>query len=136
MAQPPLFKIKKGKEVFYAFSDEERNKILGKDLKSVEELVDVEGSEEESEEEDGVDVMEEKAKRQNKISVQRYKGLGEMNSEELWETTMDPVKRVLRQVTIGDAEESNKVFDVLMGTDVPSRKSFIQSNAKLASLDI
>jgi DNA gyrase subunit B len=80
--------------------------------------------------------MEEKAKRQNKISVQRYKGLGEMNSEELWETTMDPVKRVLRQVTIGDAEESNKVFDVLMGTDVPSRKSFIQSNAKLASLDI
>jgi DNA gyrase subunit B len=71
-----------------------------------------------------------------KVSIQRYKGLGEMNSEELWETTMDPAKRVLKQVRIEDAAEADKVFDMLMGTDVPSRKSFIQSNARLANLDI
>ena len=59
-----------------------------------------------------------------------------MNPEELWETTMDPEKRVLKQVTIEDAREADKVFDTLMGTDVTSRKSFIQSNAKLANLDV
>jgi DNA gyrase subunit B len=71
-----------------------------------------------------------------KISIQRYKGLGEMNSEELWETTMDPARRVMKQVRIEDASEADKVFDMLMGDDVPARKSFIQSNAKLANLDI
>jgi DNA gyrase subunit B len=64
------------------------------------------------------------------------KGLGEMNAEELWETTMDPQRRVLKQVTVEDSYEADKVFDILMGTDVPSRKSFIQSNAKTANLDI
>ena len=59
-----------------------------------------------------------------------------MNAEELWETTMDPARRVLRQVKIEDAQEADQVFDMLIGTDVPSRKSFIQSNAKLAKLDI
>src|SRR3989338_3238269 len=71
-----------------------------------------------------------------KVSIQRYKGLGEMNSDELWETTMDPARRILKQVKVEDAHEADKVFDMLMGTDVPSRKSFIQSNAKLANLDI
>lgn len=71
-----------------------------------------------------------------KISVQRYKGLGEMNAEELWETTMDPARRILKQVAIEDAQEADKIFDILMGTDVPSRKSFIQSNARMANLDI
>jgi DNA gyrase subunit B len=75
------------------------------------------------------------AKKQ-KILIQRYKGLGEMNAEELWETTMDPARRVLKQVKIEDTVEADKIFDVLMGTDVPSRKSFIQSNAKTANLDI
>ena len=75
-------------------------------------------------------------KREAKISIQRYKGLGEMNPEELWETTMDPEKRVLKKVSIEDAEEAEKVFETLMGSDVPSRKSFIQSNAKLANLDV
>jgi DNA gyrase subunit B len=68
--------------------------------------------------------------------IQRYKGLGEMNAEELWETTMDPARRVLKRVDIDDAEQANEIFDMLMGTDVPARKSFIQSNAKLANLDV
>lgn len=134
IAQPPLFKIKKGKETFYAYSDEERDKILGKDAENIAELLadEGEGSEEESEE----DQEEAKAKKNSKIHVQRYKGLGEMNAEELWETTMDPSNRILKCVTIKDAEEANKVFDTLMGSEVPPRKSFIQSHAKMARLDI
>ena len=72
----------------------------------------------------------------SKVHIQRFKGLGEMNPEELWETTMDPANRVLKRVGIEDAEEANKVFDILMGSEVPPRKSFIQSNAKLAEIDI
>ena len=83
---------------------------------------------------EGAEVPE--AKKARKVPIQRYKGLGEMNAEELWETTMDPERRVLKQVEIQDAQDADKVFDMLMGTDVPSRKSFIQSNAKLANLDI
>ncbi|MCX6701820.1 MAG: DNA topoisomerase IV subunit B, partial [Candidatus Zambryskibacteria bacterium] len=75
-------------------------------------------------------------KKVNKINIQRYKGLGEMNSEELWETTMDPARRILKQVIVEDGVSADKVFDVLMGTDVPARKSFIQSNATKATLDI
>ena len=71
-----------------------------------------------------------------RIHIQRFKGLGEMNPEELWETTMDPKNRVLKRVDIEDAEEANKIFDILMGSEVPPRKSFIQSNAKLAEIDI
>ena len=100
IAQPPLYKIKKGKEIFYAYSDEEKNKI------------------------------------KDPSDIQRYKGLGEMNSDELWETTMDPLKRVLKQVAVDDAREADRIFDILMGTDVPSRKSFIQSHAKEAEVDI
>ncbi len=132
IAQPPLYKIKKGKEINYAYSDEERNKIIGKSA-DVSELIEVEGGEGTEVEEE---TEEEVKKKQNKIHIQRYKGLGEMNPEELWETTMDPKNRVLKQVTIEDAEEANKVFDILMGSEVPPRKSFIQSNAKLAEIDI
>lgn len=131
IAQPPLFKVKKGKEIFYAYTDEERIKLVGKDMPL--ETVDSEqltvDSEENPEEET-------KTKKAPKISVQRYKGLGEMNSEELWETTMDPARRILKQVAIDDAVEADMVFDMLMGTDVPARKSFIQSHAKEATLDI
>src|SRR3989344_3675480 len=106
IAQPPLYKIKKGKEIFYVYSPEEKDERTKK------------GS--------GLEDAD----------LQRYKGLGEMNAEELWETTMDPKARILKQVTVEDAREADRIFDILMGTDVPSRKSFIQSNAKKAILDV
>ena len=107
IAQPPLYKIEKGKKILaYVYTEEEKDKILNAE------------------------------KDKDKISLQRYKGLGEMNADELWETTMNPENRVLKQVVIEDAREADKVFDILMGKDVASRKSFIQSNAKMANIDI
>jgi DNA gyrase subunit B len=123
IAQPPLFKIVKGRETFYAYNDAERLAITG-DEKPVEEGT--------AEEEPAADEV----KRTPKLMVQRYKGLGEMNPEELWETTMDPTRRILKQVNIADAAEANKVFDMLMGTDVSGRKTFIQSHATEATLDV
>jgi DNA gyrase subunit B len=141
IAQPPLYKIKRGKEIFYAYSDEDKEKIVGKE--HVAEIAEVDSmpDEEESEETEGAEEEDKKGKKGEikkvaKISIQRYKGLGEMNSEELWETTMDPAKRVLKQVTVENTASADKVFDILMGTDVPARKSFIQSNATKANLDI
>ncbi|MFZ2522679.1 MAG: DNA gyrase subunit B [Minisyncoccia bacterium] len=141
IAQPPLYKIKKGKEIFYAYSDEEKNKVVGKDV--VEEIEEVESVKDESlkvegsieESEQGESLLKGKTK-DKKVSIQRYKGLGEMNAEELWETTMDPVRRVLKQVAVEDTVSADKVFDILMGSDVPARKSFIQSNATKANLDV
>lgn len=132
IAQPPLYKIKKGKEIFYAYDEEEKTKVIGKDAPDLEEIVESD----EPIEETGEEEEEVKGKKTAKIHVQRYKGLGEMNAEELWETTMDPARRILKQVTINDAEEANKVFDMLMGSDVAPRKSFIQTHAKMAELDI
>ncbi len=141
IAQPPLYKIKKGKELFYFYTEEEKATFLkseGVSADDIEETDESEGAEGESSEQESEE--EETVKKQvaktPKLSVQRYKGLGEMNSDELWETTMDPARRILKQVRIDDAEEADRIFDILMGTDVPSRKSFIQSNAKLANLDI
>ncbi len=132
IAQPPLFKIKKGKEISYAYSDEERVALVGEDMPIEAE----ETTEEEEGEQEEVAGEATKKKKAPKISVQRYKGLGEMNSEELWETTMDPARRILKQVAIEDGQEADMIFDMLMGTDVPARKSFIQSHAKEATLDI
>ncbi len=131
IAQPPLYKIQRGKEIKYAFTDEEKFSVLqsmGVDVSVEEEMTD-------ETEEEAPEVVE-TAKKVNKVRIQRYKGLGEMNAEELWETTMNPEFRILKQVNIDDAISADKVFDILMGTDVSSRKLFIQSNAKMANLDI
>lgn len=152
IAQPPLYKVKRGKEILYFYSDEEKIKALGKDAEnSIEqagsdldaqdaasraELLERAGTDADVEVVE-IEVETGAAKGKTaKISIQRYKGLGEMNHDELWETTMDPARRILRQVTIDDAQDADKVFDMLMGDDVPARKSFIQSNAKHATLDI
>lgn len=105
VALPPLYKIQIGKEVFYAYSDDERDKIL-------------------------------KEHANGKFVLQRYKGLGEMNPDQLWETTMDPKTRILKKVEVEDAEEADKIFTTLMGEEVAPRKKFIQTHAKLATLDV
>jgi DNA gyrase subunit B len=129
IAQPPLYKIQRGKETWYAYTDQEKFGIVGED--------DAAETTEDIDAEPVGEVEEvEATKKATKFRIQRYKGLGEMNAEELWETTMHPENRLLMQVTIEDALEADKVFDILMGTDVASRKSFIQSNAHHANLDI
>jgi DNA gyrase subunit B len=126
IAQPPLYKIARGKETHYAYTDEEKVAIVGNgDAEIIEEGDTVE--------EEDVETVKKAAA---KWKIQRYKGLGEMNPEELKETTMDIKNRTLRQVDITTAEEADKVFEMLMGSEVGPRKSFIQTYAHLADLDI
>ena len=110
IAIPPLYLIKHGKKEIYAYSDDERDRVL-EQLKS-----------------EGVDPK--------KINVQRYKGLGEMNAEQLWSTTMDPDRRILKRVTVENAAEADRVFSMLMGSDVPARREFIEQHATYANLDV
>lgn len=132
IAQPPLYKITHNKQAHYAYSDEERDRIYRKlgftDLDGADEVI-----EENEEAEEGAEVT---AKKSKLPPTQRYKGLGEMNPDELKETTMDSKNRTLKLVTIDEAEEAGKVFEMLMGTEVGPRKSFIQTYAKEANLDV
>jgi DNA gyrase subunit B len=110
IATPPLYLVKKGKEQRYCWSDEER-------IATIKELAGGDGKE-------------------SSVNVQRYKGLGEMNAEQLWQTTMNPEFRTLRQVTIESAAEADRIFSMLMGDEVPPRREFIEKNSKYAKIDI
>lgn len=137
IAQPPLYKVQRGKETHYVYSDEERDKIIGKQANEIDEEINSDSDNEDGDSNnDDSESDDVKTKKEAKWKIQRYKGLGEMNSEELKETTMDINNRILKQVTIKDATEADMVFDMLMGTDVPARKSYITTNAKNAELDI
>jgi DNA gyrase subunit B len=108
IAQPPLYLVKKGKEQGYAWNDEQRKALTEKFAHG----------------------------REESVSVQRYKGLGEMNAEQLWDTTMNPDFRTLRQVTIESAAEADRVFSMLMGDEVAPRREFIESHARYARIDV
>jgi DNA gyrase subunit B len=136
IAQPPLYKVQKGRQSEYAYSEEQKANILEKfkedSAKTSKKTKTIKQQKEEIVE--GEEVGEEKI---SGITIQRYKGLGEMNPEQLWETTMDTGRRVLKRVSIEDGKAADRIFDVLMGNEVLPRKKFIQTFAKgVKNLDI
>jgi len=144
IAQPPLYKIQSGKKMEYAYTDTDKEEILTEFKKAKKEIIDKKTATKKAQvaettevgETVGEEVIEETGKIAG-VNIQRYKGLGEMNPEELWETTMNPENRILLQVKIDDAQEADHIFDTLMGSDVAPRKKFIQVHAKqVKNLDI
>ena len=109
IAAPPLYLVKKGKQFRYCWNEEERKEAVA---------------------------TYSKGENDSSVKVQRYKGLGEMNADQLWETTMDPNERILHQVSIDDAIEADRIFSMLMGDEVPPRRQFIEENAKYANVDV
>lgn len=147
IAQPPLYAIKKGKTLRYAYSDRERDQIVnelgGYDQKNTPAVTASDEASAESDESDGAEPDTESTEvtqatpKKSALFIQRFKGLGEMNAEDLWETTLNPEHRILLQVTIEDAERADNVFSMLMGDEVPPRKRFIQAHAaSVKNLDI
>ena len=148
IAMPPLFGIKYGKEIKYVFNEEEKEKVLkelGARKAEKAEAKTKKGKKEETENaeaevvegEENADELQSLTVGGMKVGVQRYKGLGEMNPEQLWETTMNPSNRIIKQVTVEDAELANEIFEILMGDEVEPRKKFIQTYAKsVKNLDI
>ena len=137
IAQPPLYQVKKGKESHWIYNDEEKNKLIkklgGGEIAETEETAE----EEMSAAEEAAAEAEEVKKSVNKIHIQRYKGLGEMNPEQLWETTMNPTNRTLLQESVEDGDRPAPNFDILIGSATLPRKKFIQAHAKnVQNLDI
>src|ERR1043166_6732778 len=111
IAQPPLYRVQHGKEIYYAYTETERDAAIGE--------------------------IKEKHRNARDPEVTRYKGLGEMNPDQLWDTTMNPATRTLLKVTLDDAAQADEIFDMLMGDQVPPRKKFIQTHAKyVRNLDV
>lgn len=143
IAQPPLFRVQSGKEFEYAFSDDEKDKLVVEfqKAKSLKSKAKAETKREEKAAEETAKEIETESEGVGEnikgINIQRYKGLGEMNPGQLWETTMNPSSRILKRVAIDDAQEADRIFDVLMGEKVEPRKHFIQSRAStVKNLDI
>jgi DNA gyrase subunit B len=108
IAQPPLYLVKKGKDQEYAWNDQERKGLIARFGQG----------------------------KDDSVTTQRYKGLGEMNAEQLWETTMNPITRTLKQVTIDSLSQADGVFSMLMGDEVPPRREFIETHARYARIDV
>lgn len=147
IAQPPLFKIAKGKSFEYAYDEAAKQVIIEKLMTTKAQKDEAKNAKEEDTETEGEEIIattNTDSEPQVKVSgtkigniiIQRYKGLGEMNPDQLWETTMNPDHRSLKKVEINDAEEADQVFSMLMGEEVPPRKKFITSHAHMANLDV